>query len=76
MKKLLFVGALLLSVSAIASAHDDHSFGDHQGSGDQWTFRPDEHHAVAPEIDAASAAGALTLLIGGLIVLRGRRTTR
>ena len=28
---------------------------------------------VAPEIDPASAASALTLLMGGLMVLRGRR---
>ncbi|MGB6306830.1 MAG: hypothetical protein WBF89_03470 [Steroidobacteraceae bacterium] len=29
--------------------------------------------AKAPEMDPASAAGALTLLVGGLLVLRGRR---
>jgi hypothetical protein len=29
---------------------------------------------LAPEISATSAVGALTLLIGGLLVLRGRRT--
>lgn len=29
---------------------------------------------AAPEISAASAAGGLTLLIGGLAVLRGRRS--
>ena len=29
--------------------------------------------ARAPEIDSASAAGALTLLLGGIAVLRGRR---
>jgi hypothetical protein len=31
---------------------------------------------VAPEIDASSATAALTLLLGGLIVLRGRRPAR
>jgi hypothetical protein len=30
--------------------------------------------AIAPEVDPASAASALTLLLGGLVVLRGRRT--
>lgn len=30
--------------------------------------------AAAPEIDPASAVGGLTLLLGGVAVLRGRRT--
>ena len=29
---------------------------------------------TAPEIDPASAMGGLTLLLGGLVVLRGRRS--
>jgi len=32
--------------------------------------------ASAPEIDSGSAASALTLLLGTLAVLRGRRMTR
>jgi hypothetical protein len=32
------------------------------------------HPVRAPEIDAASAAAGLTLMIGGLAVLRGRRS--
>jgi hypothetical protein len=32
--------------------------------------------ATAPEIDPASAASGLTLLIGGLVVLRGRRPVK
>jgi len=31
---------------------------------------------AAPEIDPASAIAGLTLLVGGLLVFRGRRTTR
>jgi DNA-binding beta-propeller fold protein YncE len=31
--------------------------------------------ATAPEIDPASAASAMTLLLGGLLVLTGRRVT-
>jgi hypothetical protein len=31
---------------------------------------------VVPEIDSASAAGALALLSGALLVIRGRRRTR
>ena len=35
----------------------------------------DKHDRVAaPEIDPASAMSALTLLVGGLAVIRGRRT--
>jgi len=34
-----------------------------------------KHHTIAaPEIDPAGAFGALTLLAGGLAVIRGRRT--
>jgi hypothetical protein len=32
-----------------------------------------KHPVAAPEIDAGSAVAALTLMIGGLAVLRGRR---
>lgn len=31
-------------------------------------------NVAAPEIDASSAAAGLTLMIGGLIVVRGRRS--
>ena len=42
-----------------------------------WTWESCEKHGklvVAPEIDPASAMGGLTLMVGGLLVLRGRRT--
>jgi hypothetical protein len=32
--------------------------------------------AKAPEMDPATAASALTLMVGGLLVIRGRRATR
>lgn len=35
---------------------------------------PTPSPVAAPEIDAASAVAGLTLMIGGLAVLRGRRT--
>ena len=40
------------------------------------TSRPTEHSELsvrAPEIDPASAMAGLTLLAGGLVVLRGRK---
>jgi hypothetical protein len=40
------------------------------------TYDPSHKHVVAaPEIDAASAIAALTFMVGGLAVLRGRRST-
>lgn len=38
------------------------------------TFTPPSNPVRAPEIDAASAVAGLTLMIGGLAVLRGRRS--
>ena len=39
------------------------------------TYDPSHKHVVAaPEIDAASAVAGLTLMVGGLAVLRGRRS--
>jgi hypothetical protein len=38
------------------------------------TVAPPPKAVAAPEIDAASAVAGLTLMIGGLAVLRGRRS--
>jgi hypothetical protein len=38
------------------------------------TTAPKPNPIAAPEIDGASAAAGLTLMIGGLAVLRGRRS--
>jgi len=39
------------------------------------TIDPSHQHPVAaPEIDAASAVAGLTFMVGGLAMLRGRRT--
>lgn len=61
---------ILLSLglgSAIAIAEAPHFFHG-------WHEHKDRDHVVAtPEIDPASAASGLTLLLGGLAVLRGRR---
>jgi hypothetical protein len=35
---------------------------------------PPKHVVAAPEMDAASAVAGLTLMVGGLAVLRGRRS--
>jgi hypothetical protein len=46
--------------------HHDHHHHHHPGSGPM----------AAPEIDPAAAMAALSLLAGGLAVMRGRRSTR
>ncbi|GEM_PF-2869443 len=65
---LKLIAALILSISSIATvvyiAPPSFWHGDHDGH---------HHHTfAAPEIDASSAMGALTLLMGGVLVLRSR----
>lgn len=66
------IPALLLSVSGIMMAAEAHAADSPGGDwwGDHTGFR--EHHFNAPEIDPASAITALTLLVGGMTVLRSR----
>jgi hypothetical protein len=59
-----FIGILvsMLALGGVAQAgSDDHDRDYHR------------HHHQVPEIVAAGAAGALTLLAGGLAIMRGRR---
>jgi hypothetical protein len=51
----------------------EESFTDSTGSAASFNASANIDFASAPEIDPASAMGALTLLAGGLAVLRGRR---
>jgi hypothetical protein len=63
---------LLLGATGVATAdQDDHHHWNHD-RGHGWS---DRHSSPtqAPEIDPASLVAALTLLGGGLAVLRGRR---
>jgi hypothetical protein len=72
--RILSLTILLFGVSGVALAdsadhhwerdHDPHGWSDRHGSATQ-----------APEIDPASIVAALTLLGGGLTVLRSRRST-
>jgi hypothetical protein len=60
---------VLCAIAGMASAHGGR--GGHGGGG--WGG----HGPVAaPEIDPASASSALTLLLGGLAVVRSRRAAR
>ncbi|MGD0502422.1 MAG: hypothetical protein ABSD02_06755 [Steroidobacteraceae bacterium] len=74
LKKIGFC-ALLIALSGAASAKDSC-----QPSGWFSFFEPActpvGHHGspvTAPEIDASSAISALTLVLGGLVVIRSRR---
>ncbi len=71
------IPALLLSVSGIvmaSAAHADGSWGNWWGDNTGWGANTGnrDHHFNAPEIDPASAITALTLLVGGITVLRSR----
>jgi len=73
---------LLTTVAGIASATvstPDRSCTTHWFLGlipyEVCTTTPPGKPVAAPEIDATSAVAGLTLMIGGLAVLRGRRTT-
>jgi len=57
--------ALVFSLLVIAAAAPVHA-----GDGKN---KDNKHVTAAPEIDPASAISALTLLAGGLAVIRGRR---
>jgi hypothetical protein len=67
------LAALLLTLSGLtvtgAYFAPPSFWGSGGGSGGGGDSR---HHIAAPEIDPSSAVSALTLLLGGLVVLRGR----
>jgi hypothetical protein len=67
------IGVLILSVATWSIANADNNWWNPGGGwGDHhWCY---DGKCKTPEIDPASAIGALTVLAGGLAVLRGRRT--
>ncbi len=74
------IGLLILITGAVglARADDNHHWHDQGWNSDSgqhdWRDGSDWHVAVsAPEIDPASALSGLTLLVGGVVVARGRR---
>jgi hypothetical protein len=89
MLKSLALGLLTMSAActSVALAHDNHNIKFHDQSVtfchkncDNRNYQPpgntDPSPAAAPEIDPAGAMAALTLLAGGLAVVRGRRGSR
>jgi hypothetical protein len=70
------IAALILSLSSIATVVyvAPPSFWGWGGGGEHGKFPGSSMQA--PEIDPASAASALTLLMGGVLVLRSRAAKR
>jgi hypothetical protein len=66
-KSKLLIGALLLAFAGTASAKQCESFF-------WWQVCDHKEHKVhtVPQFDISSGVAALTLLAGGLVVLRGR----
>jgi hypothetical protein len=68
------VAQLAITAAGFAPlAYSNDQGGNDQGGNDQGGNNSKKHHTDAPEIDPASAISALTLLAGGLAVVRGRR---
>jgi hypothetical protein len=80
MGKKLALAILLATVASVASANSDgRTCKTEYFLGifpyEVCTYSPTKKPTVAaPEIDAASAVAGLTLMVGGLAVLRGRRS--
>jgi hypothetical protein len=86
MKKIIGILILSLATCTVANAGDkwnkdgwDNDKHDRDGGSWFQGFDKDKGKGSvfgAPEIDPASAISGLTLLLGGLTVLRGRRTKK
>jgi hypothetical protein len=62
------LAVLLFAMAGVASARDDDG-----GCRASFWFESCKQPVRAPELDPASAMAGLTMLAGGLAVLRGRR---
>jgi hypothetical protein len=71
MRKMLGLAVLGVAFAGAASAGQ---WDRHDGYTNKISWRADTVAVTsAPEIDPASALSALTLLVGGIAVMRGRR---
>jgi hypothetical protein len=69
------IASLLLSLGGLTVITVDFappSWWSGPSAGDKGGDKGGDHHFAAPEIDPSSAIGAMTLLIGGMTVLRSR----
>jgi len=72
---MLGLAVLFTAFAGVASANGqwDRFQGKHDGYTNEVSWNQDSTVASAPEMDPASALSALTLLVGGVAVMRGRR---
>jgi hypothetical protein len=73
------LAVLIVAVGAVATAQAQPQGGPPFGDPTRHTFDkepPPPPPTAAPEIDPASAMSAFTLLAGGLVMLRGRRSNK
>jgi hypothetical protein len=77
--KKILLAAVLMTATVSAMAHDRDGGKCHEflwwGCSDGPKHSDRDGPAAAPEIDPASALSGLSLLAGGLAVLRARRST-
>jgi hypothetical protein len=71
MKKSLVFAVLMIAMTGVANADKGGKGNGNNGNGGD--VEKNGLVASAPEIDPSSAIAALTLLTGGLVVLRGKR---
>ena len=76
MLKSIGIAALLLSLSGAAFAKAENCKTVWFFFQDCQVIKPTPRTAVAPEFDGATAAGAVTLLAGGLAIFLGRRRSK
>lgn len=79
LKSLLGAGVLMLAwvgTAQAAAIGGDGGGGGGGGGGGSPGSTPPGTTVSAPEIDPASAASGLSLLVGGVLVLRGRKPIR
>ena len=76
----VLIAIMLLGASGVAVADRDDTGMGGRNFHDGWVKQRESKNVAttlqAPEIDPASLVAALTLLGGGLIVMRGRRTSK
>ena len=75
MSKFIGMAVLALAAASVAQAGDFNRSAKDLVNVNRH-FIPNTPSVAAPEIDPASALGGLTLLAGGLAVIRGRRTKK
>jgi hypothetical protein len=75
MKKSIMFAVLLIAMTGVANANKggNGNGNNGNGNGNGGNVAYNGLVASAPEIDPSSAIAALTLLTGGLVVLRGKR---